>query len=212
MRGRQRRACSAYQDALLDFVDRRSGGPEVEVALRHLDRCPECERELAATAVVLAALHRLWEETRSVEPSPDAWPRLRARIAQRPAHRWQPGTVAGLVAGAGLVLALLAPAGLGLTQPGLLADTDPDATPVQAALSPHAVSGPATERDGVLVAHVAGRDATAGLAGPDITLTDSNGTSLGGSVPTAYPDNIRPTAGQRPAVTTQRAGPPIQTR
>lgn len=213
MIARWARGCAAYQDALLDFVDRRSGGLEVEAALRHLDRCPVCERELAATAVVLAALHRLWAESRTVEPPSDAWPRLRARVVRRPARRWQPGTVAGLVAGAGLVVALVAPVGMRLAPTGLIADTDPAVSPAASPLVAPMAGRLSAIRDGrtttVRVAQAGAADRT----GDEAATLAAAGVAQGGSVPSLYPDNVRPaTTAQRPLAGTQRAGRPIQSR
>ncbi len=102
--------CARHRDALLDFIDRREVGRDTDAALDHLSRCRACEWDLEATAMAVAALRRLHREARAVEPPPDAWERLRARV-ERPrgaVWRWRT-TLAGLAVGAGLVGAILAP-------------------------------------------------------------------------------------------------------
>lgn len=101
-------SCRRYQDVLLDLAEVQVAAPGVDEALAHLDRCEACERDLAQTAIVVSALRRIRDDMRAAEPGPDAWPRLRARVAARP-RPWQPGKLSGLLAGAGLVLLLIVP-------------------------------------------------------------------------------------------------------
>ncbi len=106
-----RRDCAAHRSALVEFAARRADGPDVRRALDHVDRCPACEEELAATTLVLHALRRLHEETRRVEPAPDGWSRLRTRLAttRRQPSRLLSG-LPGIVVAAGLCAALVGPA------------------------------------------------------------------------------------------------------
>lgn len=108
-------SCRRYQDVLLDLAEVQFAAPGVDDALAHLDRCEACERDLAQTAIVVSALRRIRDDMRAAEPGPDAWPRLRARVAAR-RRPWQPGKLSGLLAGAGLVLVLIVPI-VGLRSP-----------------------------------------------------------------------------------------------
>ncbi|HEX8938954.1 MAG TPA: hypothetical protein VF763_02225 [Candidatus Limnocylindrales bacterium] len=209
----RRADCQAHQAALLDFVDRRASGPGVEVALRHLERCGACEEDLAATASVIAALHRLWAETQAVEPPTDAWPRLRERVARQAVRRWQPGTLSGLVAGAGLVLALIVPSGLSLAPQGDLSDADAAASPTSLvhATAPSLLARLPANMDRRGLAGEASTGASIDTA--DASLSIPWMASAGGSVPIRYPDNLRPpAAAPRPVTDSQRSGPPIQAR
>lgn len=105
-----RRGCGAHRAALIEFADRRADGPHVRAALDHVDRCRSCEDDLAATTLILHALRRLHEETSRVQPAPDGWARLRARLAvtRREPSRLLSG-LPGIVAAAALCAALLGP-------------------------------------------------------------------------------------------------------
>lgn len=113
--------CDVHRAALLDFVDRREIGPGTRPALDHLDRCRPCEWELEATALAITALRRLWAETERLEPPDDAWARLRVRVdrPRGPLWRWRT-SLGGLLVGAGLVAALVAPAGLWSRRPAIV--------------------------------------------------------------------------------------------
>jgi hypothetical protein len=108
-----RRGCEAHQAALVEFASHRANGPDVRRALDHVDRCHACEDDLAATTLVLHALRRLHEETRRVEPSPDGWARLRARLA---ATRREPSRLLsglpGIVVAAAICAMLVGPAAI----------------------------------------------------------------------------------------------------
>jgi hypothetical protein len=107
------RACARHREALLAFVDRRELGPTTDEALAHLERCRTCVRELEETALAVTALRRIGTEVAPVEPPPDAWARVRARV-DRPREalwRWR-ASVAGLALGGALVAMLLAPGAL----------------------------------------------------------------------------------------------------
>jgi anti-sigma factor RsiW len=109
-----RTPCETHRSALHDFVDRRAGydpgARDVASALDHLERCPDCERELAATAMVISALRRLADDVGTAEPSPDAWQHLVGRLERRkPRRLFLTSPLAGLALSAGLVVAMIAP-------------------------------------------------------------------------------------------------------
>ncbi len=109
-----RRPCADHRAALLDFVDRHERGEATDAALAHLDVCRSCEQELTGAALTIAALQRLHAEVRQVEPAPDAWPRLRARIA-RPTNPWRwRAMLGGLGTSAFLVAVLVLPITIGI--------------------------------------------------------------------------------------------------
>jgi predicted anti-sigma-YlaC factor YlaD len=115
------RDCHRHRAALTDFVDRRERGSDTQAALEHLEGCDACTWELEATAMAIMALRRLHADAAPVEPAPDAWERLRARV-DRPrtaVWRWR-ASLAGIAVGAGLVGALLAPASLWGPRTGVL--------------------------------------------------------------------------------------------
>ncbi len=107
----RRPACGRHRAALYDFVDRRESGPDTRAALDHLERCGACEVELTEVALTIHALRRALALPARATPGPDAWVHLRARV-QRPVRgAWQGrSTLAGVLAGAGLVAALVGPA------------------------------------------------------------------------------------------------------
>jgi len=100
-----RRACGAHRTALIEFAARRADGPHVRAALDHVDRCRSCEDDLAATTLVVHALRRLHEEISRVQPAPDGWARLRARLA---VTRREPSIWMTSLPGAVLALGLVA--------------------------------------------------------------------------------------------------------
>lgn len=120
--------CRIHRSALLDFAARRAHGPAVGRALDHVERCRACEEELALTILVVHALRRLHDETWRVQPSPDGWARLRARLAA-PRARPSPllSGLPGIVLAAGLSAVLLGSGAiLGDGRPELLHDASPD--------------------------------------------------------------------------------------
>jgi hypothetical protein len=113
-----RRPCADHRAVLLDWVDRRETGPATPAALAHLDRCRSCEDELAGISLALVALRRIQEEVEAVEPSPDTWLRLRARITRRAdPWRWR-ATLGGLATSAMLVGVLVMPVTIGTPATG----------------------------------------------------------------------------------------------
>lgn len=122
-----RESCTRHQEALLDFIDRRRPDPSMAPALAHLERCGRCEREVAATALVLAGLRRLASESRELEPPAGGWRLDRARLRGR--STWAPAGLALAKAGASVAVltALMAPMGLGPASPEPVAELAPAA-------------------------------------------------------------------------------------
>jgi hypothetical protein len=105
-------------------------------ALDHVEVCRACEEELALTTLVVHALRRLHDETWRVQPSPDGWARLRARLAARRARPAQllPG-LSGIVLAAGLSAALVGSAAiLGDGRPAVLDEASPEQLQLRSAL------------------------------------------------------------------------------
>jgi hypothetical protein len=162
-------ACSLHRSALLDFVDARhadpsgradrSGGQHIardggtgdvatELALAHLDSCPECRTDLEETALAIVALRRLHseateaaaametaeaEESADREATPAAWSRLRGRLERPRTPAWQVRTtLGGLLAGAGLVATLVAPVAVWQPRPSSVSESRPITTSVRA--------------------------------------------------------------------------------
>lgn len=122
MTGRLLSPCRRHRAALVDFVDRGEIEPRTRAAFAHLEVCRTCELDLERTAQAITALRRLGLEAAMAEPSPDAWPRLRARVTSPSVGglRWGSGlgaTVVGaaLVAAIGLPMALRQAGGLGVS-------------------------------------------------------------------------------------------------
>jgi hypothetical protein len=118
------RDCGRHREALIAFVDRRALGPGSDEALDHLGRCGRCARELQDTALAIAALRRLGRESQAIEPPPDAWARLQARV-QRPREtlwRWRAG-LAGLALSSALVGLIMGPSALWTSRQVYLQET-----------------------------------------------------------------------------------------
>ena len=137
----RRRGCSAHRAALVEFASRRAGGPDVRRALDHVERCRDCEDELAATTLVLHALRRLHEDALRAEPAPDGWARLRSRLA---ATRREPSRILsglpGILAAAGLCAALVGPTAVSDSPGGVYNEAPRGAT------SPYLLFEQSTER------------------------------------------------------------------
>jgi hypothetical protein len=107
-----RRPCADYRAALYAYVDRREIEAGTAAALHHLDRCRDCEQELADVVLAVHALARLRRELDAVEPPIDAWLRLRERVA-RPRNPWRwRASMGGLASSALLVAVLVLPSTL----------------------------------------------------------------------------------------------------
>jgi hypothetical protein len=116
---RRRPSCARHRAALLDFVDGRERARDDE-ALAHLDACRSCEDELVEIALAITALRRIRADAERVEPSPDAWERLRPIAARREAPPWRWHLSLGAtVMGAALAAIVAMPLAFGrLTAPG----------------------------------------------------------------------------------------------
>ena len=109
-----RGACARHRAALLDFVDRGEIVASTAPALAHLERCGRCTDELESTVLAITALRRYGDDVGRAEPSPEAWPRLRARIESLRPARWAiMSPSAGMVMSIALVAVLVAPLRLG---------------------------------------------------------------------------------------------------
>lgn len=114
-----RGACARHRSALLDFVDRGEIAPGTAPALAHLERCGRCTDELESTVLAITALRRYGDELARAEPSPEAWPRLRAHLETLRPARWAVmSPSAGMVMSVALVAVLIAPLRFGTSVPG----------------------------------------------------------------------------------------------
>jgi hypothetical protein len=170
-----RGACARHRTALLDFVDRGEIAPGTGPALAHLERCARCTNELESTVLAITALRRYGDELARAEPSPDAWPRLRAQLETLRPARWAiMSPSAGMVMSIALVAVLIAPFRFGTSVPG--------GNPVYHSASQLVVSLEERRAEAAYLANIrAGalpRNAPAGR--PVVTY------------PRNYPDNIHP--------------------
>ncbi|MGC8633476.1 MAG: hypothetical protein ACP5VP_02225 [Candidatus Limnocylindrales bacterium] len=93
--------CARHRAVLLDLLDGRTQGRDVDEALEHLGRCDACQREMSEYALVIAGLRRLGAAARRSEPDATGWARVAARLQEAPRRpRWhlRQAPVAGLVA------------------------------------------------------------------------------------------------------------------
>jgi hypothetical protein len=97
------RSCSRHRRVLVDFVDRAEVGPATGAAFAHLEGCPRCTEAVESTVLAITALRRLGNDLAAVEPAPDAWPRLRARITG-----WRRPVVMSPLAGVAMSVAIVA--------------------------------------------------------------------------------------------------------
>jgi anti-sigma factor RsiW len=168
-------SCRRHRPALLDFIDRGEVAAGTRLALAHLDRCDRCTEELEATVLAITALRRLADEVAKVEPSEDAWPRLRARL-----DRWRPvrwaimSPTAGAVMSVALVAVLIVPLRVG-GQP--LAGASPTPAP---ALNPHSIAERRVEAEYI-----------ANTRQGTISVTETV-VRPAGTFSRTYPDGIRP--------------------
>jgi hypothetical protein len=169
--------CARHRATLLDFVDRGEIVPGTALALAHLDRCDRCTDDLESTVLTITALRRLGDDIARAEPSPDAWPRLRARIDGLRPKRWAVmSPSAGLVMSVALVAVLVAPLRLGGAT-NLNADPTPPSAAQQAA---------ATRERRLEAAYIAStREGTFPVSAPAFGRSPE-------TFPARYPDNIHP--------------------
>ena len=174
-----RGSCSRHRSALLDFVDRGEIVPGTAPALAHLDRCSRCTDELESTILTITALRRLGDDLARAEPSPDAWPRLRARLDRwRPARWGIMSPSAGMVMSVALVAVLVAPLQVG----GIAASTT-NADSIGPSTTQPATSPEERRAEAAYLASIRFG-----------TLPESKPAAgrPSGTVPRNYPDNIRP--------------------
>jgi hypothetical protein len=109
-----RSGCRRHRTVLVDFLDRGERLPGLDAAFDHVDRCNGCRRDLESAALTIAALRRVGRAIATAEPSVDAWPRLRDRLAM-PSRPALPGFlhVGGLVLSAWIVAFVSAPSLIG---------------------------------------------------------------------------------------------------
>jgi hypothetical protein len=106
--------CARHRSALLDFVDRGEIVPGTAQALAHLERCNRCTDELESTVLAITALRRYGDDIARLEPSPEAWSRLRARLDSLRPRRWViMSPTAGVMMSFALVAVLVAPLRIG---------------------------------------------------------------------------------------------------
>ena len=169
--------CDRHRPALLDFVDRGEIVPGTAKALAHLDRCSRCTEELESTLLAITALRRIGDDLSRVEPAPDAWPRLRARIETLRPKRWAVmSPSAGLVMSVALVAVLVAPFRLG-------GATNLTATPSRQSAAELAADSRERRIEAAYIASV--RQGTLPESAPAAARPTA-------TFPTRYPDDIRP--------------------
>ena len=126
------RSCSRHRPALIDFVDHGEVRAETSAALAHLDRCDRCLEAIESTVLTIVAVRRYAASLDGIDASPDAWPRLAARVTnwrRRPALM---SPVTGLAMSVAMVVALILPFRLGPTE---LAGASGSAQPTRTVLT-----------------------------------------------------------------------------
>ena len=105
---RMPRSCVVHRAALLDFVDGQPRTLASAAALSHLERCHACEEELAGIVRTIAGLRSLARSLDGVEPGPESWPILRARVLHPEPSPWRWNhSLGGLIATAAIALLVL---------------------------------------------------------------------------------------------------------
>ncbi len=105
---RARNSCAVFQAALVDFADRPARTAGTAAALAHLERCRSCEDELAGIVRTIAGLRTLARNLDGVEPAPESWPLLRARVSHRKPSPWRWSySLGGVIATAAIALLVL---------------------------------------------------------------------------------------------------------
>jgi len=80
--------CRLCSDELTAYLDGELSGAAAERVRRHLEECPPCQDELQALQGAAAFVE---SHARKVEPVPEIWNNLRARIAAMPPPAGRPG-------------------------------------------------------------------------------------------------------------------------
>ena len=182
------RSCSRYRSVLVDFVDRGEISDGTGRALAHLERCGRCRDAIESTALAITALRRLGDDLQAVEPPPDAWPRLHARITTRRPMVMSP------MAGAAMSVAIVAM----LALPFRLAGGNPEIRVESQAPT----TAPQVDRQEL-------HNEAAYLAASRRTAT-IQGTVPSGIVPINLPEEVRQVRKEVPtAQPTRRSIPPI---
>jgi hypothetical protein len=154
MTGFRHDECARHRPALIDFFDRQDRTATTRAALAHLERCRQCEDDLAGIIRTIASLRRLAESVPAIEPGPATWPTLRARLARpepQPAHWRHP--IGGAVAAAVVALLVIPSLGGVAVRP----PTGVQETPISVAVDRHyeTSGGPLTAG---IVNAIAGQD------------------------------------------------------
>jgi hypothetical protein len=182
-------SCTRHRRLLVDFVDRGEVQAGTSAALAHLDRCSRCLAAIETTMLTITALRRLGDAAAEIEPRPDAWPRLRARVeALRPRRPRFMSPLAGIAMSFAIVVVIVVPLRFG------------GGTLDQGASAPLSLSAPINLADRRIenayiaaVRHVS--SSTAGASDADQSTAFNR----------IYPDDIRPQRKEvGPAATTQR--------
>ncbi len=125
--------CGSHRAELLAYAERAERGPRTDAALDHLAHCGRCEADLTEILLTGHAVRRLLAEAATVDPSADAWDRLRTRVQRPVASAWRARTsLAGLVVGAGLVAALVGPVAVFHSANDAVSEPGPPAAVLQA--------------------------------------------------------------------------------
>jgi hypothetical protein len=126
MIGRDRASCARFQAALIEFAERPVRAAGTAAALAHLERCRACEDELAGIMRTIAGLRSLARSLNGVEPGPESWPILRARVSHQEPSPWRwTYSLGGVIATAAIALLVLPWIGSSPVRPPTGPDTPP---------------------------------------------------------------------------------------
>jgi len=189
------RSCTRFRPLLVDFVDRGEVSAETGAALAHLDRCGRCTEAIESTMLTITALRRLGDDAATLEPSADAWPRLRVRIS-----RWRRRpAIMSPVAGMAMSVAMVAL----LAMPFRFAGGAPLESPVTVRIS---VDQSTSLEERAAESAFLARQRLASKLPAD----DSPASSITGTHRVNYPDNYRPERKEvDPVESTNRSAQPI---
>jgi len=110
--------CAQHRTSLIELLEDGVRDDRTIEALDHLDRCRSCEAVVGDVFLVAAALRRLGREAAAVDPRPDAWERVVARIersrdaARRATWQWRT-RLGGMMASAFIVAVVVVPSIVG---------------------------------------------------------------------------------------------------